>query len=330
MPTVLLQGRLAVQRHDLLRVRLDDSWNITTWQPGSDAVESFAPLAAQADMIIGGAIPLEAWPAVPRLKLFQIPWTGHEWTSPERMPKGVPVCNTFEHEICIAEYVLAGMLEWTIGLRRMDAGFRARGWGGKAVATGPQHGELFGRTLGVIGYGHIGHEVAVRARAFGMKAVGIRRADVPCPPELDWLGTMARLDELLAVSDFVLVACGLNDETKGLIGAEQLGRMKRGAVIVNVARGAIIDEAALFAALKEKRIGGAVLDVWYNYMEPGAPEVWPSNLPFQELQNTILTAHESASTQAQVERRWDFVAANLERAARGEAPRNLLFVGTGG
>ena len=71
-------------------------------------------------MIVGGGIPLEQWPAVPRLKLFQIPWTGHEWTSPERMPEGVPVCNCFEHEIPIAEYVLAAMLEWRIGLRRMD------------------------------------------------------------------------------------------------------------------------------------------------------------------------------------------------------------------
>jgi len=182
----------------------------------------------------------------------------------------------------------------------------------------------------VIGYGHIGHEVAVRARAFGMKVVGVRRAQPPCPPALDWLGTMERLDELLAVSDFVLVACGLNDETRGLIGAERLAKMKPGAVIINVARGAIIDEAALYAALKEKRIGGAVIDVWYNYQEPGEPDVWPANLPFQGLDNVICSAHESASTQAQVERRWDFVAANLMRVMRGEAPRNLLFTGTGG
>ena len=330
MPNVLLQGRLAVQREALLRARLNDDWLIATWQPGTHPIEDFAPLAAAADVIVGGGIPLERWPAAPKLKLFQIPWTGHEWTSAGRMPKGVPVCNTFEHEICIAEYVLAAMLEWQVGLRRMDRDFRAHGWGGKGVAAGPQHGELFGGTVGVIGYGHIGHEVAVRARAFGMKVVGVRRAQPPCPPELDWLGTMERLDELLAVSDFVLVACGLNDETRGLIGAERLAKMKPGAVIINVARGAIIDEAALYAALKEKRIGGAVIDVWYNYQEPGEPDVWPANLPFQGLDNVICSAHESASTQAQVERRWDFVAANLMRVMRGEAPRNLLYHGTGG
>lgn len=327
MPTVLLQGRLAVQRAALLRARLDDGWRIDTWLPDDDQVEAFAPLVAEADAIVGGAIPLDRWPAVPRLRLFQIPWTGHEWTSPDRMPRGVPVCNCFEHEISIAEYVLAAMLEWRIGLRRMDAEFRAHGWHSRPVATGPQHGELFGGTLGVIGYGHIGGAVAVRARAFGMKVVGLRRAAQPCPPELEWLGTMDRLDELLAISDFALVACGLDDRTRGLIDAARLARMKPTGVIVNVARGAIIDEAALYAALQQRRIGGAVLDVWYNYQEPGEPEVWPSNYPFQDLENVICSAHESASTQAQVERRWDFVAANLQRARRGEAPENLLFHG---
>lgn len=330
MPTVLLQGRLAVQREAMLRARLDEDWRVTTWQPGDDPVEAFAPLAVEADVIVGGGIPLDTWPAVPKLKLFQIPWTGHEWTGPARMPKGVPVCNCFEHEICIAEYVLTAMLEWQVGLRRMDAEFRAHGWHGRAVATGPQHGELYGGTVGVIGYGHIGHAVAVRARAFGMKVVGVRRSRPPCPPELDWLGTMDRLDELLAVSDFVLVACGLNAETRGLIDARRLTRMKPTGVIINVARGKIIDEAALYEALSERRIGGAVLDVWYNYQEPGEPDVWPANYPFQELDNVICSAHESASTQAQVERRWDFVARNLTRVARGETPENLLYYGTGG
>jgi phosphoglycerate dehydrogenase-like enzyme len=221
------------------------------------------------------------------------------------------------------------MLEWKIGLRHMDARFRARGWDGRQVASGPTHGEVRGATLGIVGYGHIGHEVAVRARAFGMDVVGIRRSQPPCPPELEWLGTMARLDELLSVSDFVLVACDLNDATKGLIDAGRLARMKPGGVIINVARGRIIDQAALYAALKERRIGGAVIDVWYNYNRPGEPEVWPSDFPFQELDNVICSAHECGWTQEQVERRWDFVAENLHRVSRGEAPECLLYLGTG-
>ncbi len=330
MNTVLLQGRLAVPRAALLRERLEAGWRVVIWHPDQNTVAEFPAMAAAADVIIGGAIPVHPWPETPRLKLFQIPWTGHEWTCAQRMPKGVPVCNVFEHETSIAEYVLLAMLEWKIGLRHMDAAFRARGWDGREVASGPVHGEVRGATLGIIGYGHIGHEVAVRARAFGIKVVGIRRTLPPCPPELEWLGTMARLDDLLAVSDFVLVACDLNAETRGLIDAGRLARMKPGAVIINVARGKIIDEAALYAALKERRIGGAVIDVWYNYNEPGKPEVWPSNHPFQELDNVICSAHECGWTEEQIERRWDFVAENLARVMRGEAPENLLYLGTGG
>ncbi len=329
MKTALLQGRLAVPRAALLRERLDEDWRVAIWHPDQNTDAEFPALAAAADVIIGGAIPVQPWPAVPRLKLFQIPWTGHEWTSPERMPKGVPVCNVFEHETSIAEYVLLAMLEWKIGLRHMDAAFRAHGWAGRDVATGPVHGEVRGATLGIVGYGHIGHEVAVRARAFGIKVVGIRRTQPPCPPELEWLGTMARLDELLSVSDFVLVACDLNAETRGLIDAGRLARMKSDGVIINVARGKIIDEAALYAALKERRIGGAVIDVWYNYNEPGKPEVWPANHAFQDIDNVICSAHECGWTEEQVARRWDFVAENLARVARGEAPENLLYLGTG-
>ena len=330
MNTVLLQGRLAVPNAARLRARLDEDWRVVIWHPDQNTVEEFPAMAAAADVIIGGTIPVHPWPETPRLKLFQIPWTGHEWTCAQRMPKGVPVCNVFEHETSIAEYVLLAMLEWKIGLRHMDAAFRARGWDEREVASGPVHGEVRGATLGIIGYGHIGHEVAVRARAFGMKVVGIRRTLPPCPPELEWLGTMARLDDLLAVSDFVLVACDLNAETRGLIDAGRLARMKPDSVIINVARGKVIDEAALYAALKERRIGGAVIDVWYNYNEPGKPEVWPANHAFQELDNMICSAHECGWTEEQIERRWDFVAENLARVVRGEPPENLLYLGMGG
>lgn len=328
MPTVLIQGRLAVIHEHRLRARLDASWRILSWLPGRDPLDSFAPMLAEADAVVGGAIPVTPWPPSPRLKIYQISWTGHEFTAPDRVPNGVAVCNVHEHESAIAEYVLLAMLEWQIGLRRMDAEFRDHGWGGHPVATGEVHGEVRGATVGIVGHGHIGREVAIRARAFGMGTVGVRRSRRLCPPELDWLGTMDRLDELLAISDFVVVACDLNAESRQLIDAGRLARMKPTGVIINVARGAVIDEAALYTALKERRIGGAVIDVWWNYQDEGGPEVWPANHPFQELDNVICSAHQCAWTEAMIERRWDVVAANLNRVVRGEPPVNLLFHGT--
>ncbi|MEM7545411.1 MAG: 2-hydroxyacid dehydrogenase [Pseudomonadota bacterium] len=327
MPTVLVQGRIAAPKVDLMRRFAPDGWTVDLWDPGADPVEAFAPLAANADVIVGGAIPTD-WPETPDLKLFQIPWTGYDFTAPEKMPKGVPVANTFEHETAIAEYVLAGMLEWQIGLSRLDRSFRENGWGGEGPGNAATHGELMGRTLGIIGYGHIGEETARRARAFGMRCIGIRRSKVPCPEELDWIGQNDRMNDLLAEADFVLVACDMNDETIDLIGAAELAQMKPTGVVINVARGRIINEDALYNALNDKEIGGAIIDVWYNYNQPGQPDVWPCNQPFQDLDNVILSAHRSAVTEEMHERRWQFVAENCARIGRGEAPLNVVFHGT--
>lgn len=327
MPNVLIQGRIAAPHAPLLRAELDDGWRIDVWDPRTDALDAFAPMAQEADAIIGGNIPTETWPETPRLKLFQIPWTGYDFCSPERIPLGVPVCNCFEHESAIAEYVLLAMLEWQIGLRHMDRRIRTKGWAGRGPGEANYHGEVRGATVGIVGYGHIGHEVAVRARAFGMRAIGVRRRAQEVPPELDWLGTTEDLDRLLAESDFVLIACDLNEATRGLIDEARLARMKPTGVLINIARGAIVDEAALFHALQEKRIGGAVIDVWYNYKRPGEPDPWPSDFPFQDLDNVILSAHESGWTEAQILRRWRFVAENLRRMAEGAPLENIVFVG---
>lgn len=327
MPTVLLQGSIAPNHVDTLRPHLDQNWDILVWDSRTDNPADFAALAARADVIVGGAIPGNVWPPSPRLKLFQIPWAGHNFTSAARMPEGVPVCNCFEHESSIAEFVMLGILEWQIGLRRIDARFREKGWDGRMSGSGAMHGEVAGKTVGVIGYGHIGTAVARRARAFDMKVIGIRRTVRETPAELDWLGDMSRLDELLDQSDFVIIACDLNETTQNLIDAKRLAAMRADAVLINVARGGVVVEQDLYEALRDRRIGGAIIDVWYQYNEPGQPEVWPSVFPFQDLDNTILSAHESAMTNGQVQRRWAFVADNLRRIEAGQAPQNLLYTG---
>ncbi len=256
MSTALIQGRIATDHTDRLREVLDSSWKVLEWDPRKHPVDAFEPLAVEADVVIGGKIPLVHWPAVPKLKLFQIPWTGYDFCTPADMPSGVPVCNCFEHESSIAEYVMAAMLEWQIGLRSMDSRFRARGWDGKGPGEAIFHGEVLGRTVGIVGYGHIGAEVAKRASAFGMRVVGVRRRQQPTPALLDWLGTTDRLDELLAESDFVVIACDLNDATRGMIDEGRFTKMKPTGVLINVSRGAVVNEGALFQALEQKRIGG--------------------------------------------------------------------------
>ena len=327
MPKVVVQGRIAVPHAPMLESKLGPNWTVQTWDPATDSEGNFATIVKDALVIIGGAIPLATWPAVPSLKLFQIPWTGHEFCQPETMPAGIPVANCFEHETAIAEYVMLGMLEWQIGLRTMDRRFREKGWDGHGPGMARFHGEVRGRTIGIVGFGHIGVEVARRAKAFGMKVCGVRRKSMPVPPELDWLGQLDDLDHLLAESDFVLVACDLNSVTMGIIDAAKLAKMRRSAVIINIARGGIIVEGDLYAALQYGQIGGAILDVWYNYKNPGEAEPWPCNYPFQSLDNVILSGHESGWTREQVERRWQFVAENVQRVAQGQEPHNVVFTG---
>lgn len=324
---VLLQGRIAVDQHALFDQLKDDSWTTLVWNPLQHNSDEFAELAKSADVIVGGNIPLDSWPSVPALKLFQIPWAGYNFTSPERMPAGVPVANCYEHESAIAEYVMLAILEWQIGLRIMDERFRREGWGGRYPAGGIFHQEVRGKTLGIVGYGHIGEAIATRANAFDMSIIATRRTQCETPEPLQWLGTEEQLPLLLEQSDFIVLACDLNDATRDLINADTLAQMKSGAVVINVSRGEVIEEDALYEVLKSKRIGGAVLDVWYNYNQVGQPEVWPSNKPFHELDNVILSAHECCWTEAQGQRRWQAVVENIRRIEAGVSPENVVFHG---
>jgi phosphoglycerate dehydrogenase-like enzyme len=262
-------------------------------------------------------------PVTAALRLLQLPGAGLDEVDFSRLPSGVTVCNCFEHEIGIAEYVLAAMLEWSIGLRRMDEQLRRGSWEGSYL-LGPRHHELFGKTVGILGYGHIGREVARRSRAFGMRVVACTRT--PSPDELahEALG-MDRLPSVLACADFVVVSLPLTAETRGLLDRDALARMQAHAMLINVARGAIVDEEALYTALKERRIGGAALDVWYRYPRQRRPELTrPSAFPFEDLENVLMTPHASAWTDALLERRNRAIAANLNRLARGEPLLNVV------
>jgi phosphoglycerate dehydrogenase-like enzyme len=215
------------------------------------------------------------------------------------------------------------MLEWTIGVRRMDATFRAGDWSGSHLC-GPRHGELFGKTLGIVGYGRIGREVARRAQAFGMQVRACSRTSSDSDAVIGRIAGMEDFYELLAQSDFVLVAAPLTDVTRGLFGPQAFGAMKSSAVVINVARGAIIQQQALFDALVQERIGGAIIDVWYDYPSPGQMSTRPAALPFHELRNILMTPHASGWTEGLLPRRNRAIADNLNRLARGEPLVNVV------
>ena len=258
-----------------------------------------------------------------KLRFLQLPNAGTDAVDWGAIPETCTVCNIFEHETAVAEFVLLTMLEFRIDLRGLDRTFRAGDWSSSHVSFGAVHGELAGATVGLIGYGRIAQAIAKRAAAFGMTVAAVSRRE-PDDPVLEWSGRMTALDTMLPRSDFVVIACPLTVETRGLIEARRLALMQDSAVLINIARGEIVDEAALYAALTDRKIAGAALDVWWRYPDEDDPAPNPSRFPFSELSNVLMTPHVAAWTEGMLSRRWEKIANNLDRFARGAPLENVV------
>lgn len=208
----------------------------------------------------------------------------------------------------IAQYVLAMMLHHVKGMGTWEEQQRRREW--------RQHGggELTGMTAGIIGLGAIGGEVARLAKAFRMRTVGIRRAPKRTP-YVDEQLPPGRLRTLLKQSDFVVLACPLTRETDGLIGERELRSMKASAVLINVARGRVVQEAELIQALEEGWIAGACLDVFT--IEP-----LPEESPLWSMPNVTVTPHNSGASPHNMARSMEMFLDNLARFAAGKRLRN--------
>lgn len=257
------------------------------------------------------------------LKLIQLPGAGLDGLDLDAIPKQTSVCNVFEHEIPIAEFVMAAILQGVTNLTQLDKNIRSNNWSGSYL-FGPVHDELFGKTIGIIGYGHIGREVAKRIKPFGVQVIG-------CGPRIPTSGvrpdafyTVEDLDTVLALSDFILVSTPLTPETKGLISKTQFRKMKTSAIILNIARGEVINEEALYQACRDKEIGGAVIDTWYQYPRSISDNTPPSRFNFSELDNVIMSPHASTWTDALIHRRTKFIAENLNRLSRRQPLLNVV------
>jgi phosphoglycerate dehydrogenase-like enzyme len=258
-----------------------------------------------------------------RLKLIQLPGAGLDGIDFTAVPSQTSVCNVFEHEIPIAEYVMAAILQSVIKLPQMDKNLRKNNWTGSHL-FGPTHGELHGKTIGILGYGNIGKEVAKRAKPFGLKIIG-------CGPRKPLSGVkpnvfypLDRLNEMLKTSDFLLISAPLTSETENLITRSQLKKMKASSIIINIARGPIVDEESLYLACKERIIGGAVIDTWYQYPKNDKIDTPPSRFDFGQLDNVIMSPHASAWTDALVRRRTKFMAENLNLLIQNKQLRNIV------
>jgi phosphoglycerate dehydrogenase-like enzyme len=281
---------------------------------------------ARADVVVCSSLtPQEAEAAV-KVRLVHVTGAGYDKISFPELAPAATVANTFHHARPIAEHVLMVILMLSRRVASADREVRSGQW--RTIATAddvPFHPVLADLTLGLVGFGSIGAEVARVAGAMGMKVRAVRRnpaAQLPADVQLDWVGDNTELHTLMASSDVVVVTVPLDADTKGMIGAGELSAMKPSAFLINVARGAVVDQAALYAALKERRIAGAGLDVWWG--TPAEGVIPPAELPFTALENTVLTPHHSGHARITFERRADDIAANIARFSRGVELCNVV------
>jgi phosphoglycerate dehydrogenase-like enzyme len=319
----LFLGNVAADTANGIKAELPPSLRVEILAEPQDLLRA-PEVSADADILVTNHWRAE-YPPAPRVRLVQSVATGIELFDLGALPRGVAVCNAFGHETAIAEYVLMAMLVWSHRFREIEGDFRARSsWRSSWVQSGPPHGEVLGSTVGIIGFGRVGREVARRASAFGCRVIAANRS--PRRPEggIERVYPMIELDQMLPTCDFVVLCTALGPETEGLIDARRLTLMKRSAFLINIARGPVVDEDAIYAALRDRRIGGAALDVWWQYPNAAEPERRPSRHPFHELPNVVMTPHCSGWTKGMVARRWGEVAGNINRFVRGEPLENVV------
>jgi phosphoglycerate dehydrogenase-like enzyme len=284
------------------------------------------PALAEAEIVVSH-IWKNDFPEAPRLRFLQSPAAGLDLVDLPSLRAGVTVCNVDGHEQAIAEYCLMTMLALSHQLVEIVTAFRGKGsWLGGGAGGGPLHGEILGKTVGIVGYGKIGREVAKRAAAFDCTVIAANRSPIADKGEASEIYPLGELDKMLPRCDFVVIAAGLGPETRHLIDAGRLALMKPTALLINIGRAPICDEEALFQALKDNKIGGAALDVWWRYPTPAEPQNRPSQFPFHELPNVLMTPHCSSATDGARARRLGGIAANIDRFVRGEALRNVVLM----
>lgn len=328
----MLNHRILSRFHEPLKARAegplkDRHKGRHTW------LESFDWTPAQiteaipgVEVFVGSQLRAEDARRAERLRLVHVVGAGYDGIPLDALGPEVSVTTTHHHGRSIAEHVLMSVMMLSRDVLGADRALRAGRWRNVAVDPELPFGTtLEGRRVGIIGFGETGTEVARVCQAVGLRVRAVRRdPSAPVPDDLrtDWIGGNDRLPELLAESDVVVVTVPLGPATRGLIGPAELAAMGPGTLLVNVARGPVVQEEALYEALDSGVIAGAALDVWWS----GPPQA-PSRLPFHRLPNVLMTPHHSGHTTDTFAARAAEIADNINRLEQGRPLVNVVRAG---
>lgn len=300
--------------------------------PGIELTNGPEPPAA-TEILISGRPTREQLAAAPGLRAVIIPWAGLPGETRDliRDFPGVAVHNLHHNAAPVAELALMLLLAAAKFTVRYDQALRAGDWRLRYERPAPTV-LLEGKTALILGYGAIGRRVAAACRALGMTTLATRRRLAASETdEGTQIFPPAAFHDLLPRADAVVICLPHTPETDGLLGAAELALLPASAVLVNIGRGRIVDEAALYAALRDGRLRAAGLDVWYSYPpDEAARSHWPpSAYPFHELDNVIMSPHRGGAADETARLRMSALAEMLNDVAAGREMGNRVDVGAG-
>lgn len=271
-------------------------------------------LAPEVHVIVGWNLPQEAVARARGLRWIHSTAAGvDQLLHPEVLSRDILLTGSSGiHATSISEHVLALALAHSRRLPQAIRNQGARRWDRHSTIGW----EIAGQTMGILGLGAIGQALAARAAALGMRVIGTKRSPTALPG-VDRVWGPEGLDEVLSASDVLVIILPLTAETRGLIGARALGQMKPTAYLINVARGAIVQEAALIEALSAGRLAGAGLDVFER-------EPLPQDSPLYGMEQVIITPHVSGAVPAYYDRAIPLFCENLRRYLAGEPLLNVV------
>lgn len=304
-------------------VTTDVEWVLESYVDNKPPAESLAGI----DVLVGTDFTGEMAEHADSLKAILVAAAGVDRIEPSAVPQGCTVTNAYSHEAPISEWVMACAVALDHELLKSVKTFESGSW----EMWPTRHGsfrELMGRTFGIIGFGAIGKRVAKLANAYEMRVIAAgRRPEQRKEAEklgVDYGHGPDAMNRILRTADFVLVSTPLNANTEGLIGEAEIAQMKPDAYLINPARGHIVDEKALYEALRDRKIAGAAIDTWYEYPVGDDDEPRPSKYPLWELDNVIMTPHNSGATEGTRSRRAKVVAENIDRLSQGKPLLNVV------
>jgi len=304
-----------------LQAQLDPRIHLTTG--------TIVPL--DTHILVGGRPTHEQLSVCPDLRALIVPWAGVPESTSELLrdfPQ-IALHNLHHNAAATAEMALALLLSAAKFVVPIDQRLRANDWSPRYAPS--RAIGLRGKTALIVGYGQIGQRVGRVCHALEMTVLATRRTRIEQDAVVAEVHPITDLLQLLPRSHALIITAPLTPETKGLIGEKELASLPRGALLVNVGRGAIVDEAAVYQALKSGQLSAAGLDVWYNYPRDEAAQTNtpPSRFPFHELDNVVLSPHRGGDEAGIDTRRMQHLADLLNTTARGEEMPNRVNLADG-